>query len=180
MNQLPEAKRTQVLRCLTEGMAVRATARVVGVSKGAILRLIRRVGPACERFHHRFVHDVPCKRLELDELWQFIYAKERCLPPELKDIEGYGTVWTWLGITESKLILSYVVGSRNLDTCKLFIGDVAYRVRGKVQISSDAWGTYPAAIVEYFNASMVHYGTIDKDFTGSDPSNPETRYAPAR
>jgi len=59
MNYLQQTKQVQILRCLTEGMAVRATARVVGVSKGAILRLIRRVGPACERFHHRFVHDVP-------------------------------------------------------------------------------------------------------------------------
>src|ERR1051326_6167301 len=79
MNSLPEAKQVQILRCLTEGMAVRATARVTGVSKNAVLRLIKRVGPWCEWFHHRFVHDVPCKRLELDELHQFVYAKQKCL-----------------------------------------------------------------------------------------------------
>jgi len=180
VNRLPEDKRVQILRCLTEGMAVRATARVTNTSKGAVLRLIAEIGPACEDFHHRFVHDVPCKRLELDELWQFVYAKQKCLPAALSESPDHGTVWTWLGITESRLILSYVVGGRDLDTCKLFVGDAAYRVRGKVQISSDAWGTYPAAIVQYFREPMVDYGTIDKDFVGSDPKHPDTRYSPGR
>lgn len=180
MNTLHRDKKIQILRCLTEGMAVRATARVVGVSKGAVLRLIKAVGPACEWFHHRYVHDVPCKRLELDELHQFVYAKQKCLPEHLRDVPGFGTVWTWLGITESRLILSYIVGGRDLGTCKDFIGDVAYRVRGKVQITSDAWGTYPTAIVEHFRQPMVDYATVDKDFEGGDPKRPEARYAPGK
>jgi IS1 family transposase len=179
MNQLPESKRAQILSCLTEGMAVRATARVTGVSNGAVLRLIAELGPACEAFHHRFVHDVNCKRVELDELHQFVYGKTRCLPPELKDKEGYGTVWTWLAISDARLIVSYLVGSRGLDACKQFVGDLAYRVRGKVQITSDAWGTYPAAIIEHFRAPLVDFGTVEKEFFGNDDSKrPEARYAP--
>lgn len=85
MNKLPEAKRTQILSCLLEGMVVRATSRVVGVSKGAVLGLIAEVGPQCEVFHRRFVHDVPCQRLELDEMHQFILGKSRCLPVEMRD-----------------------------------------------------------------------------------------------
>jgi IS1 family transposase len=165
MNQLPESKRIQILSCLTEGMAVRATARVTGTSKGAVLRLIAEVGPACEDFHHRFVHDVNCKRLELDELHQFVYGKSRCLPPALRDSPDHGTVWTWLALTDARLIVSYLVGARDMDACK--------------QITSDAWGTYPAAIVEHFRAPLVDFGTVEKDFFGGgDPKRPETRYAP--
>ena len=174
-------KRIKVLACLTEGMSVRGTGRVVGVSKGAILRLIAEIGPACERFHDRFVHDVPCKRLELDEMFQFVYAKRACVPERLKDTPGVGATWTWLGITESKLIISYLVGERDLPACEEFIRDVAYRVRGKVQITSDAWTTYPHAIQKYFHPSLMDYGTVDKEYVGGgDHKRPESRYAPGK
>ena len=94
MNFLPEQKQIQILKCLTEGMAVRATARVTGTSKGAVLRLIKRVGPACERFHHRFVHDVPVKGIEMDELFAINYGKQRCLPAHLKASPDHGSIWT--------------------------------------------------------------------------------------
>lgn len=180
MNKLPEAKRIQILSCLLEGMAVRATSRVTGASKGAVLRLIAEVGPACERFHHRFVHDVPCKRLEMDELWQFVYPKSRCLPPELKDSHDHGSVWTWIAISDQKLIVSYLVGRRDLEACNQFVADVAYRVRSKVQITSDAYSTYEPAIIKNFHAAMVSFATVDKDFIGTDTKSPETRYAPGK
>lgn len=88
MNQLNESKRILILSCLTEGMAVRATARVTGTSKGAVLRLIAEVGPACEDFHQRFVHDVNCKRLELDEMHEFVFGKSRCLTGKRRDNPG--------------------------------------------------------------------------------------------
>jgi IS1 family transposase len=181
VNKLPEAKRVQILSCLLEGMAVRATSRVTGVSKGAVLRLIAEVGPACERFHHRFVHDVPCKRLELDEMHQFVYGKSRCLPETLRDNPDYGTIWTWLGITDARLIVSYLVGARDLVACKAFVGDIAYRVRGKVQITTDAWMTYPGAIIEHFRTPLVNFGTVEKEFAdGGDSKRPEARYAPGK
>jgi hypothetical protein len=179
MNQLHESKRIQILSCLLEGMSVRGTGRVVGVSKGPVLRLIAEVGPKCEAFHQRFVHDVPCKRLELDEMHEFVFGKSRCLTGERRDNPDLGTIWTWLAISDAKLIVSYLVADRGLDACKNFVGDIAYRVRGKVQITSDAWGTYPAAIIKYFRAPLVDFGTVEKDFFGSgDPKRPEARYAP--
>ena len=181
MNQRPESKRIQILSCLLEGMSVRGTGRVTGVSKGAALRLIAEVGPKCEAFHQRFVHDVPCKRLELDEMHEFIFGKSRCLTGERRDNPDLGTVWTWLAISDAKLIVSYLVGSRDLDDCKSFVGDIAYRIRGKVQITADAYATYPAEIVKHFLASLVHFGTVEKDFiNGGDPKRPEARYAPGK
>src|SRR5205085_9611540 len=109
MNKLTETKRIQIIRCLTEGMSVRGTGRVVGVSKGAILRLIAEIGPACERFHDRGVHDVPRKRLELDEMFQFVYAKRNCVPERLSDTPGGRAACTCLRITASKLIISFYV-----------------------------------------------------------------------
>lgn len=182
MNQLSEAKRVLILRCLTEGTSVRGTARITGTSKGAVLRLIAEIGPACERFHDRFTHDVNAKHLELDELWEFCFAKAKNLRPELKGVDGYGSIWTWLGTDpESKLLLSYFIGDRSLNACMNFVRDIAYRLRGKVQISSDAYGAYPAAIADNFTASLVHYGVVDKHYgpSGNDKS-PETRYSPGK
>jgi hypothetical protein len=112
---------------------------------------------------------------------EFVFGKSRCLTGERRDNPDLGTVWTWLPISDAKLIVSYLVAGRDIVSCKRFVGDIAYRVRGKVQITSDAWGTYPAAIIQHFPASLVDFGTVDKDFTTvGDPKRPEARYAPGK
>lgn len=182
MNKLPAEKRIQVIQCLLEGMSIRGTVRMTGASKGAVLRLVAEVGPACERFHRRFVHDVPCKRLELDETWSFTFGKTKNLQPERKNLDGFGTTWTWLAVaSDEKLILSYsVTGDRNEAGCLRFVRDVAYRLRGKVQITTDALAFYTTAIPHVFQPSMVDYATLNKDYKGSDPAHPDTRYSPGR
>jgi IS1 family transposase len=181
MYKLSEKKRIAVLRCMLDGMSIRATVRVTGASKNAIQRLTAELGPACDRFHRRFVHDVPCERLELDEMWTFTMAKDKNLSPDLRGQEGFGSTWTWLAFDpDHKLIVSYAVGRRDARTCQRLVRDVAYRVRGKVQITTDALACYLDAIGYTFQPSMVNYATLDKDYTGSDPRRPETRYSPGR
>jgi hypothetical protein len=38
--------------------------------------------------------DLPCKRIECDEIWSFCYAKQKNVPREHRDEFGYGDVWT--------------------------------------------------------------------------------------
>jgi len=74
MNRLDKNRRTQVIRCSVEGNSIRATVRMTEVSKNAIQRLLAALGPACEQFHDRAIRNLPCKRVQCDEIWSFLAA----------------------------------------------------------------------------------------------------------
>src|SRR5712691_2577146 len=98
MNMLPIDKQAQVIRCLAEGNSINATVRMTGIAHTMILRLIRRVGSACQRFHDARVRLVAAKRVQCDEVWSFCYAKAKNVPPELRNTPGFGSIWTWTAI----------------------------------------------------------------------------------
>src|SRR5205807_6740325 len=110
MNRLNITKQTQVVAALVEGNSINSTVRMTGVSKHTILNLLEDMGCACAEFHNRTVRNVKAKRVEVDEIWQFCYSKEKNVPADKKGIFGYGDVWTTTGIdANTKLIISYLV-----------------------------------------------------------------------
>ncbi len=78
MNQLNPAKRAQVIAVLVEGNSIPATVRMTGASKNAIQRLLAALGPACERYQNRVLRNLPCKRIQCDEVWWRIPRTQRC------------------------------------------------------------------------------------------------------
>ena len=100
MNRLPESKRALILKCLTEGAGI--TARIVGCSKNTVLRLLRKVGAACSDYQDQAFRSLTCERLQADEIWSFIYSRQRSASCDQTDA---GDVWTWIAICEdTKLI----------------------------------------------------------------------------
>src|SRR5690242_15723969 len=95
MNKLTNQKRVQVVTALVEGMSVNGVARMTGVTKQTILRLIADLGTACAKYQDEKLRNLPCKRVQADEVWSFCFAKDKNLPEELKGKFGYGSVWTW-------------------------------------------------------------------------------------
>jgi IS1 family transposase len=184
MNQLPEKTRTQILNALLEGLSVRATARITGTSKGSVLRLIREIGPTCEAFLDRFVRNVEVSDLQLDEVWQYVMAHDRAIPPEERHIVGIGSTWCWTAIeSTSKLLISYVIGGRDAGTCLRFARDLASRVVGEFQMTSDGYRAYPPAIREAFRFARMHYGVVDKLYGPSANESGKSaaaRYSPGR
>src|SRR5438309_5715538 len=110
MNQLPIAKRVAVVSALVEGNSLRSTCRMTGVAMNTVLKLLAELGPACAQFHDEYVRDIRARRVQVDEIWQFCYAKAKNVPQEKKGTFGFGDVWTWTAIdAETKLIVSYLV-----------------------------------------------------------------------
>ncbi len=108
MNGLDKNRRTQVIRCLVEGNSIRATVRMTEVSKNAIQRLLAALGPACEQFHDRAIRNLPCKRVQCDEIWSFCYAKQKNVPADKQGQFGFGDIWTWTALcADTKLICSW-------------------------------------------------------------------------
>lgn len=177
MNKLTNAKRAAVVAALVEGNSIRATVRMTGVAKNTVVKLLAELGAACDRFHDETVHNVRAKRVQCDEIWSFVYAKQKNVPAEKRGQFGVGDVWTWTAIdADSKLIVSWLVGSRDGAAAYDFMQDVAGRLRGRVQLTTDAHKPYLMAVEDAFGMD-IDYAMLQKIY-GSEPSG-EKRYSPA-
>lgn len=176
MNRLPMAKRVAVVNALVEGCSIRSTVRMTGVAKNTIVKLLLDLGAACTRYQDETLRNLPCKRLQCDEIWSFVGGKDKNLSAEQK-AAGLGSIWTWTAIdADTKLIASWLVGSRDAESAYEFMQDVAGRLRGRVQLTTDGHRPYLEAVEAAFG-SDIDYATLQKIY-GNEP-NPEKRYSPA-
>jgi IS1 family transposase len=174
-NVLNKDKQIAVIAALTEGSSIRAIERMTGIHRDTIMRLGVRVGMGCTILMHEKMRDLSCNRLEIDEVWGFIGKKESRVKPG--DDPQFGNVWTFCAIdAETKLVPTFRVdNNRSLETTKAFMHDVAWRMRNRVQLSTDAMRAYRDA-VESAWGSEVDYAQITKIFGHEDRD--EHRYAP--
>ena len=113
MNILTTDKRVSVISALVEGCSIRSTVRLTGVAKDTVLKLLGMVGEACLEYQDHVLRNLPCKRLECDEIWAFCYAKDKNLPEYMRGMPGVGSIWTWTAMdAESKLMVSWRLGAQ--------------------------------------------------------------------
>jgi IS1 family transposase len=161
MNKLATADRVRVLAALVEGCSIRATVRMTGVAKNTVAKLLVDLGTACAKYHDEHVRNLNAKRVQVDEIWSFCYAKERNVPVEKRGQFGYGDVWTWTAIdADSKLIVSYLVGLRDSGYATEFM-DVADRLADRVQLTSDGHNPYMKAVPDAFG-NDIDYAALVK------------------
>jgi IS1 family transposase len=178
MKQLTKEQRCAVVRCLCDGVSIRATTRITGVSKNAIQRLTRDLGEAVLQFQENALRNLSCKRLELDELWAFCYAKDKNLPDEMRGMPGVGSVWTWTALcAETKLIVSWRQGARDAANAHAFISDLSGRLANRVQMTTDGNRVYLDAVENYMGGN-VDYAMLVKQYGPNE--SPERAYSPAK
>lgn len=176
MNKLDTKARAQIVAALVEGNSLRATARMTGVAFNTVLKFVPDIGKACAEYQDRTLRNLPCRRIQCDEIWSFCYAKQKNVPAGKRDQFGYGDIWTWVAIdADTKLVPTFLVGDRDLATAKLFINDLASRLANRVQLTTDGHRPYLQAIEGAFG-SDVDYAMLVKMY-GHDQA--ETRYSPA-
>jgi IS1 family transposase len=176
MNRLSTAKRSEIVRMMTEGNSLRAITRMTGASINTVSKLLVDLGNACATFHNERVRKVTTKRVEADEVWTFCYARRENVPDDKRGVLGYGDVWTWVGLdADSKLVLSWTCGRRDADTAYEFMHDLASRLANRVQLTTDGLHAYLVATDAAFGTD-IDYARLIKVY-GSDP-NAERRYAP--
>jgi IS1 family transposase len=177
MNKLSKEAKTLVISALVEGNSIRSTSRMTGVAKGTILRLLAEVGSACAKYQDVHLRNLPCKKMQCDEIWSFCYAKEKNVPSEMRGTFGFGDVWTWTAIcADTKVIASWFVGSRDAACAYHFMSDLAGRLKNRVQLTTDGHKAYLTAVEGAFG-SNVDYAQLVKLY-GAPPAN-DTRYSPA-
>jgi IS1 family transposase len=181
MNQLPLDRRIAVLSALTEGMSIRATVRMTGVAKNTIVKLLAELGLACGAYHNATVRNLRVRRVQCDEIWSFVGAKQKNVSAE-KRAEGWGDVWTWTAIdAETKLMISWFVGQRDPISAWWFIRDVCSRLVTRVQLTTDGLNAYLGAVEEAF-AGEIDYAMLVKVYgglSGGLAKEQQQRYSPA-
>jgi IS1 family transposase len=178
MNKLPLAKRVQILSMLCEGSSMRSISRVRDVSINTVSKLLEDAGYACAAFHDRTVRNVEVRRVQADEVWSFVAAKQKNAPAMKAPVEGAGDCWTWTALdADSKMILSWAVGSRDADSARVLMDDLAARLANRVQLTTDGHKAYLVAVDEAF-AGEVDYGMLNKVY-GASPESMRGRYSPA-
>ncbi len=177
-NVLSTAKRAAVISALVEGNSIRATVRMTGVSKNTIVKLLVELAGACQSYADENLRNLPCKRLQVDEIWAFCYSKAKNVPTDKKGVFGYGDVWTFVAIdADTKLVPSWLVGSRDIGSATELMQDLVGRLANRVQLTTDGLKAYLSAVEDAFGGD-VDFAQLHKIYAAA-PNGPETRYSPA-
>jgi IS1 family transposase len=179
MNKLSTDRRTQLIAALVEGNSIRSTARMTDVAFNTVLKFVVDIGKVCRAFLDREMRDLPCRRVQADEIWQFCYAKDRNLPDSMRGTPGVGSVWTWIAIdADTKLVPVFHVGTRSGECAYEFISDLAGRLRNRVQLTTDGHRAYLDAVDTAIGFHQIDYAMLIKLY-GSTPTD-EARYSPPK
>jgi IS1 family transposase len=170
VNKLSPAKQAAVLKALTEGASIRSTARMVGVSKTTVLRLLVDVGQFCAIYQDEKLRNLPCRSIQADEIWAFVGAKQRHAKRP-----GDGDVWTFTALdADTKLMVMWLVGQRTLANAHAFMHSLHSRLARRVQLTTDAFTPYISAVEGAFGWQGVDFSQLVKHYTG----DPTGRYSP--
>jgi IS1 family transposase len=178
MNRLSLDRQAQIVKVLCEGNSIRSTARITRTAVNTVVKLLRDVGAACLDYQDRVMHNLPCKKLQCDEIWSFVYSKAKNVPQDKQGKFGYGDVWTFTAIdADTKLVPCWSVGLRDADCAYGFVSDLKARLANRVQLTTDGHGMYLEAVESAFG-SEIDFAQLVKRY-GQDPE-PERRYSPAK
>ena len=179
MNRLPVEKRRQILHLLVEGNSIRGVARLVDVSPVTVLRYLELAGFACAKFHDANVRNVKAKRVQCDEIWSFNYCKRSVVATAKAAPADAGDCWTWTALdSDSKLIVSYLIGGRDAEYANEFMRDVASRLATRCQLTSDGHVPYLTAVEEAFGDD-IDFAMLVKLYGETSEKGPERTYSPS-
>ena len=158
---------------------MRSITRISGVSINTVTKLLVDAGNACLSYHDSEVRGVRAEKIQVDEIWSFCYSKAKNVPFAKAAPVWSGDVWTWTALdSDSKLILSWVVGDRSSETAVAFMDDLKTRLADRVQLTSDGHSVYRGAVEKVFGAD-VDYAQLVKLYGNPEGEvTTESRYSP--
>jgi IS1 family transposase len=175
MNRLGVDRRASVIRGLVEGGSIRAVARMAGVDKDTVLRLLVEIGEFCSIYQYHALRNLPCRRIEVDEIWAFCGAKAKNATKQ-----GQGDIWTFTALdADTKLMVSWLVGERNQSSARKLMIDLASRLKNRVQLTTDGHPIYAMAVEDAFGWGGADYAQLVKIYGKEPETDNQRRYSPA-
>ena len=180
MNRLSVEKRALILRCLADGSSIRAMARIADVSKNTVTKLLVDAGSVCAEHLDRVLHNLPCRRIQVDEAWAFIYAKEKNVPTAKSPPPDAGDVWTWTALcADTKLVPTWRVGDRSGETALDLLSDLRDRIPHRFQFTTDGHRPYIEASDGTFAGDVDHAMLVKEYGSTGDERHANTHYSPS-
>ena len=180
MNTLPAHRKVLILKCLVEGMSIRSTARIADVSRNTVTKLLEDAGKACAAYQDRALRDLHCKRIQVDEAWCFVYAKEKNVPRAKSAPAEAGDVWTWVAMdADTKLVPSWQVGDRSGATAIDLMDDLRGRLANRVQLTSDGHKAYLEAVEGAFGGDVDYAQLVKLYGEPTGQKGHERKYSPS-
>lgn len=177
MNKLSTERQARIVSALCEGNSIRSTARITGVAINTVVKLLTELGTACLDYQDAVMVNLPCKRLQADEIWSFVYSKAKNVPEEHKNEFGYGDVWTWTALcADTKLVPCWRVGNRDGREAWHFMKDLAGRLAHRVQLTTDGHKAYLEAVEAAFG-SNIDYAMLIKQYGPEPEKEAQRRYS---
>ena len=169
MNVLSPIRKEQILAALVEGNSIRSIERMTGTHRDTIMRLLVRVGNGCEKLLDENCKDINSNQIQIDEIWTYVGKKEKKLSEREKAKAVLGDQYVFVALdAETKLVPAFTVGKRNMETTLQFISTLKEKLTGRIQLTSDGFNPYIAAVETSFGAD-VDYAQMIKVYT-SGPS----------
>lgn len=180
MNKLSRTKRIEIIQLLVEGMSLRAITRIKGVSINTVTKLLVDAGKACSDYQDKTFRNLICRRVQIDEIWAFSYCKEKQVATAKAAPDQAGDLWTFVALdSDTKLVPSWMVGSRDPETARVFVNDLAKRIATRIQLTSDGFKPYLVAVMNAFEE--VDYGMLIKHYGTPQPEvQAARRYSPTQ
>jgi IS1 family transposase len=175
---LSTEQRALIVGCLVEGNSIRASVRMTGAAKNTVTKLLIDLGAACWAYQDKAMRNLSCTRLQVDEIWSFVGAKQKNVKPEHNP--DYGDVWTFVAIdADTKLVPYWLVGQRNADDAFLVLDDLRARLASdRIQLTTEGHKMYVSSTWDAFGRDL-DYAMLVKQYENM-PHGLETRYSPAR
>jgi len=162
MNRLPEEKRIAIISALVEGNSVRSTERMTGVHRDTIIRLLLSVGDRCGRLLNQHVRNIRTRRIQVDEIWTYVFKKQAHLDQFDDHHELKGDQYVFVAMdADSKLAISHYVGKRDGTSAYYLLADLESRLSSRVQLTTDGFAPYVQAVESAFGCE-IDYGMLVK------------------
>jgi IS1 family transposase len=179
MNRLDATDRARIVSALVEGNSIRSTSRMTGISRNTITKLLVELGDASAEYLNKSLVNLTCKRIQIDEIWSYVGAKQKNVTPEMLAERVCGDAWTFVAIdADTKLVISWLVGSRDTAAATDFLHDVAGRLSNRVQLTTDGHNMYLKAVANTTFEHGIDFAQLVK-YYGNDPEG-QKRYSPAQ
>ena len=177
MNRLSTDERKAVVAALVEGNSLRAVTRMTGAHRTTIMKLLCDLGRACSEYQDKVFRNLKCKRMQCDEIWNFVFAKGKNCSAEHK-AKGGGDCWTWVALDpDTKLVPCWYIGQRDASDAYHFMNDLKRRLANRVQLTTDGHRAYLSGVSHAFG-SEIDYAQLQKIY-GPSPDAEARRYSPA-
>jgi transposase-like protein/IS1 family transposase len=174
--RLPVEKAISIIRLFVEGCSVRTIERVTEVHRDTILRVLVLAGERCERLMDFTMRELPCRRIQCDEIWTYVGKKKRHV--KTGDAPELGDQWIFVALdADTKLVPVFLVGKRSSENTQAFIHDLYKRTANRIQLTTDAFHFYRKAVEQSFGAD-IDFAQLTKLF-GDYGQHGNEKYSPS-